>query len=70
MSNQPADLQEALRRDLRFELTLRHDGPETAWHAELAASPTGPRLHFESLPELMRYLARLDLHVPPARGIR
>ena len=70
MPNHPADPQGALRLELRFELTLRHDGPETAWHAELAGAPTGPRLHFESLPELMRSLARLDLHVPPARGIR
>lgn len=62
-------MDQALHFEVRFQLTLRHDGPEPAWRAELAAEPSLPRLQFNSLDELIRFLVRLDLH-PPQRGIR
>jgi len=62
-------MDQALHFELRFQLTLRHDGPGPSWRAELTAAPSNPRLHFNSLDELIRYLARLDSHTP-LRGIR
>ena len=59
----------ALHFELRFQLTLRHDGPEPSWRAELATEPQQPQLQFDSLDELIRFLVRLDLH-PRQRGIR
>lgn len=60
----------ALHLELRFELTLHRSGPQALWQAALSGALPGERLHFESLPELIRYLARLDLQAPPLRGIR
>lgn len=65
----PAD-REALCLALHFELTLDPTGPRPAWQAELRGSRPEDRLHFGSMGELIRYLARLDLQVPPPRGIR
>lgn len=62
-------MDQALHFELRFQLTLRHDGPEPSWRAELTTQPPQPQLRFDSLDELIRYLVRLDLHTPP-RGIR
>ena len=70
MDTDPATPQNSLHLDLRFELTLTHEGPAPSWHADLAGPRTDDRLRLESLSELIRYLARLDLHVPPPRGIR
>ena len=62
-------MDQALHFELRFQLTLRHDGPEPAWRAELATESPQPQLQFDSLDELIRFLVRLDLH-PQQRGIR
>lgn len=62
-------MDQALHLKLHFQLTLRHDGTEPAWRAELAAESSQPRLQFNSLDELIRFLVRLDLQ-PPQRGIR
>lgn len=62
-------MDQALHFELHFQLTLRHDGPEPSWRAELTAESSKPRLQFSSLDELIRYLVRLDLHTSP-RGIR
>jgi hypothetical protein len=70
MDNDPPASPNALRVDLRFELTLTREGPAPSWHACLAGALPGERLRFESLPELIRYLMRLDLQSPPPRGIR
>ena len=51
-------------------LTLRPDGLRPAWEADLVGPTPRERLHFDSLPALIRYLARLDPHLPPLRGIR
>lgn len=61
---------DTLHLELRFDLTLHRGGPMPSWRAELAGPRGGQRLLFESLPDLMRYLARLDLQAPPARGIQ
>ncbi|MBL8307405.1 MAG: hypothetical protein JNM33_11960 [Rubrivivax sp.] len=61
---------EALCLALRFELTLDPAGPRPAWQAELRGTRPEDSLHFGSMGELIRYLARLDLQVPPPRGIR
>ena len=58
-----------LHLDLHFQLQLTHEGPLPSWRAQLAGAQCEP-LRFESLGELIRYLARLDLLVPPPRGIR
>ena len=61
---------QALHFELRVALTLQRDGLRPAWEADLLGPVEGERLHFESLPALIRYLACLDPHLPPARGIR
>jgi len=69
MDNAPAS-PEALHFALRVALTLRSDGLQPAWQADLVGPTPGERLHFDSLPALIRYLARLETHLPPLRGIR
>lgn len=61
---------DALRLALRFELRLTPAGPAPGWRAELLPPHPAAPLCFASLPELIRYLVRLDLQVPPPRGIR
>lgn len=61
---------DALRVTLHFELSLHEDGPFPRWQAELGGAGPVPRLRFQSMGEFIRYLARLDLQVPPPRGIR
>jgi hypothetical protein len=60
----------ALRFELHVALTLQPDGLRPAWQADLLGPAEGQRLHFESLPALIRYLACLDPHLPASRGIR
>ena len=60
----------SLRFELRVALTLEPAGLRPAWQADLLGPAEGQRLHFESLPALVRYLASLDLHLPALRGIR
>ena len=60
----------ALRFELRVALTPGIDGLEPAWQADLLGPGEGDRLHFESLPALIRYLARLDPHLPSSRHLR
>jgi hypothetical protein len=69
MDTDPAAPQ-ALHFELRVALTLQRDGLRPAWQADLFGPAEGERLHFESLPALIRYLARLDPHLPLSRGIR
>ena len=69
MDTSPAS-SEALHFALRVALTLRPDGLRPAWQADLVGPTPGERLHFDSLPALIRYLARLDPHLPPSGGIR
>ncbi|MEO5883690.1 MAG: hypothetical protein ABIQ06_14840 [Caldimonas sp.] len=61
---------ETLHFELRLALALRPDGLKPAWQAELLGPTPGERLHFQSLPALIRFLARLDPHLPASRGIR
>ena len=61
---------QALHFELRVALTLQRDGLRPAWEADLLGPADGERLHFESLPALIRYLARLDPHLPTSHGIR
>ena len=61
---------QVLHFELRVALTLQRDGLRPAWVAELLGPKEGERLHFESLRALIRYLACLDPHLPPSRGIR
>lgn len=60
--------------DLRFELhvalTLQPDGLQPVWQADLLGEAFEPAIHFDSLPALIGYLARLDRHGPPSRGLR
>jgi hypothetical protein len=60
----------ALHFELHVALTLQPDGLRPAWQADLLGPADGDRLHFDSLPALIRYLARLDPHLPAPRGIR
>ncbi len=53
---------------LQFELRLSRSRSTLAWRAELLAPPA-PGLVFESLADLIGYLARLDGQAP-RRGIR
>jgi len=69
MDTAPVLTSAALHLDLHFQLQLTHEGPQPSWRAQLAGAQSEP-LCFESMGELIRYLARLDLHVPPPRGIR
>jgi hypothetical protein len=69
MDTGPAQPQ-ALHFELRVALTLRPDGLRPAWQAELLGPLSGDRMHFDSLPALIRYLARLDPHLPSSPGIR
>lgn len=69
MDTHPAALQ-ALHFELRVTLALRPEGLQPAWEADLLGSRPDERLHFESMPALIRYLARLETHGPPWRGIR
>ena len=67
---EPEPAPHALHFELHVALTLRPDGLRPAWHADLLGPADGQRLHFESLPALIRYLARLDPHLPASHGIR
>jgi len=66
----PPALPPALHFELRVALALRPDGLKPAWQADLVGPAQGERLHFDSLPALIRYLACLDPHLPSSRGIR
>jgi len=67
---EPESTPQALHFELHVALTLQPDGLRPAWQADLLGPADGQRLHFESLPALIRYLARLDPHQPASRGIR
>jgi hypothetical protein len=69
MDTNPAATQ-ALHFELRVTLTLQPEGLQPAWEADLLGSRPDERLHFESLPALIRYLAGLETQGPPCRGIR
>lgn len=69
MDTDPAASQ-ALHFELRVALTLQPQGLQPAWEADLLGHRPGERLHFESLPALIRYLACLEANGPPWRGIR
>ena len=61
---------QAFSLELRFALSLRSHGPQPTWQADLTGpAPTAP-MHFDSLPDLIRYLARLELQPVPPSGIR
>jgi len=51
----------------RLHLTLQRDPATQGWQAELRSG--GVLQHFDSLPALIAWLARLETP-PPARGIR
>ena len=69
MDNTP-DTPQELSLEIRFRLTLRRDGPQPAWQADLSGAASAPPMHFDSLPDLIRYLARLELQPVPPSGIR
>lgn len=50
-----------------LHLTLQRDRANRGWQADLQAD--GATRHFDSLPALIDWLARLELAAPP-RGIR
>ena len=58
------------RLELRFELRLRSNGPQPTWQADLTGPASTAPMHFDSLPDLIRYLARLELQPVPPSGIR
>jgi len=51
----------------RLHLTLQRDPATRSWQADLQAE--GVLQHFDSLPALIAWLARLETP-PPVRGIR
>lgn len=59
MKTDPATAQ-ALHFELHVALTPQPEGLRPIWRAELRGTTPGDSLHFESMPELIRYLARLD----------
>lgn len=65
----PACFAQALHFDLQVTLTLQADGLRPAWRAVLLGSEPDNALRFESMPELIRYLAQLGAGMS-ARGIR
>jgi hypothetical protein len=54
---------------LRLHLTLQRDPATRGWQADLQAEGAQPQQHFDSLPALIAWLARLET-APPVRGIR
>ena len=60
---------QALHFELHVALTPQPEGLRPIWRAELRGSTPADSLHFESMPELIRYLAGLDTGALP-RGIR
>ena len=60
---------QALHFELHVALTPQPEGLRPIWRAELRGTAPGDSLHFESMPELIRYLAGLDTGALP-RGIR
>ena len=60
---------QALRFELHVALTPQPEGLRPIWRAELRGSTPADSMHFESMPELIRYLAGLDTGALP-RGIR
>ncbi|MEP7301104.1 MAG: hypothetical protein ABI699_06205 [Caldimonas sp.] len=59
-----------LHFELLVELTPQREGMQPLWRADLVGSRPGERRHFESLPELTAFLARLGPDTPLPRGIR
>ncbi len=59
----------ALRFELHVALTPQPEGLRPIWRAELRGSSPADSLTFESMPELIRYLAGLDTGALP-HGIR
>ncbi len=60
----------ALHFDLHVALTLRPEGLQPTWQADLLGTSPGESLHFESMPALIHYLASLQCKGPPSCGIR
>jgi hypothetical protein len=69
MDTEPAS-PEALHFALHLARARGSDGLQGVWQADLVGPTPDERLHFDSLPALIRYLSRLDPQRPPARGIR
>lgn len=59
----------ALHFHLHVALTPQPEGLRPIWHAELLGSTPAESLRFESMAELVRYLAGLDTAALP-HGIR
>lgn len=66
----PAQTAQTLHVELCFDLRLTRDGPAPNWRAVLEGTESVEGLRFETLTELVRYLARLELSSAPPRGIR
>lgn len=60
---------QALHFELHVALTPQPEGLRPIWRAELRGSTPADSLHFESMAELIRYLAGLDTGALP-HGIR
>ena len=60
---------QALRFELHVALTPQPEGLRPIWHAELRGSSPADSLSFDSMAELIRYLAGLDTGALP-HGIR
>lgn len=60
---------QALRFELHVALTPQPEGLRPIWRAELRGSSPADSVSFESMPELIRYLAGLDTGALP-HGIR
>jgi hypothetical protein len=60
---------QALHFELHVSLTPKPEGLRPVWRAELRGSTPADSLQFASMPELIRYLARLDTGALP-HGIR
>lgn len=60
---------QVLRFELHVALTPQPEGLRPIWRAELRGSSPADSLSFDSMPELIRYLAGLDTGALP-HGIR
>lgn len=60
---------QALHFELHVALTPQPEGLRPIWRAELRGTAPGDSLQFESMAELIRYLAGLDTRALP-HGIR
>jgi len=55
---------------LRLRLRREGQGDQCRWQADLLGAPSHASQHFDSLPELIAWLARLEWQSSVTRGLR